>query len=342
MSIPATVRINGIIEGFYWSAPNQVKGQFKFFSKTQRDQLISSMSEGLNYYFYAPQDTEDHPFTMKLWDSQQAADWSDTVSKASNVSIVMGLRPRWIDSVQTSLQAVKLKLTQFALVGIHYYILCWDDTEGAGTTAQMKLQRDLIKALVLDVTNIELIGIIPAYYSRSQISGTTNAAWGQQISILNQIPNSIRFFVTGLTVVPSSIQTSDIPTLTNRQFIFFDNWIAVDSSTKVTMSWPPNRHSDIYNASASISGSVLNLAFPPERIIHQIYATIQRINNKYSYINSRSAAVYWSQYLLANHFYRSNSSEQLETNLQLAIDNLYETTQAIIQRYPLLSAIFTN
>ena len=183
-------------------------------------------------------------------------DWADTVSKASNISIVLGLRPRWIDSIQTTLQLIKSKLNQLISIGIRYYILCWDDAGGAGTTAQMILQRDLTHALVDQVKNIELIGIIPAYYARSQTYNDTSAAWIEQLSILNEIPNDIRFFVTGLTVVPSSIYVSDIPPLINRQFILFDNWIAVDSNARVTMTWPPNRQPDIYHANQSISGSV--------------------------------------------------------------------------------------
>jgi hypothetical protein len=342
LSIPSTTPINGLIEGFYWSAANAVHGEYDFFTKKQRDQLIASMNGGMNYYFNAPQDREDDPFTMTLWNAQKTAEWSDTVSKASNIFIVMGLRPRWIDTVQTTLQLIKLKLTQLTSIGIRYYILCWDDVPGAGTTAQMILQRDLIHALIHEVTNIELIGIIPAYYARSQAYNATDLAWANQLSILNQIPDQIRFIVTGTTVVPSSIQISDIPSLMNRQFIFFDNWIAVDSNSKVTMTWPPNRHPDIYNTSESISGSVLNLAFPPERIIHQIYALKQRINNKYSNINAYLAAEYWATYLVTNGFYKSDSLEQLKDNLQSLINNGYETNSEIIQHYPLLQTIFTN
>lgn len=341
-SIPSITPINGLIEGFYWSAANAVHGEYDLYTKEQRDQLIASMNEGINYYFHCPQDSEENPFTMTLWNTQKTADWADTVSKASNVSIVMGLRPRWIDTVETTLNLIKLKLTQLASINIPYYILCWDDVPGAGTTAQMILQRDLIDALVQEVTNIELIGIIPAYYARSQTYNDTSLAWADQLSILNQIPNDIRFFVTGSTVVPSSIQISDIPSLINRQFIFFDNWIAVDSNSRVTMTWPPNRDPNIYNSSQSISGSVLNLAFPPERIIHQIYALKQRINNTYSNINSYLAAEFWATYLIENDFYETNSSQQLKDNLQSLIDDGYETNSEIIQYYPFLQTIFTN
>ncbi|CAF3096525.1 unnamed protein product [Rotaria sp. Silwood2] len=338
---PGTV-INGLIEGFYWSNSDAVQGQANFYSKQQRDNLISLMGNGLNYYIFCPHETANDAFTMTLWNAQQILEWSDTISKASNISIVFGLRPGWIDNVQTSLQKIQLKLKQLASVGIRYYILCWDDSPGAGTNAQMKLQRDLIKALVNQVTNIELIGIIPAYYSRSQISSSTNIDWGKQLVILNEIPSSIRFFVTGSEVNPSSIQISDIPSLNNRQFIFFDNWIAVDSNSRVTMTWPPNRDPNIYHASKSISGSVLNLAFPPQRIIHQIYALKQRINNQYANIQADLAAGYWAKYLVAKNFYNSNSLEQLKTDLTGLINDGLETNEEIIQQYPFLSTIFIN
>ncbi|CAF5140253.1 unnamed protein product, partial [Rotaria sp. Silwood1] len=45
--------------------------------------------------------------------------------------IVFGLRPQWIEDVQTSLETIQLKLEQLASVGIRYYILCWDDSPGA-------------------------------------------------------------------------------------------------------------------------------------------------------------------------------------------------------------------
>lgn len=71
---PLTTPINGLIEGFYWSAANAIHDQYKSFTKKQRDQLIASMDEGMNYYFYSPQDSEDDPFTMTLWDAKTTAD----------------------------------------------------------------------------------------------------------------------------------------------------------------------------------------------------------------------------------------------------------------------------
>ncbi|CAF1334514.1 unnamed protein product, partial [Rotaria sordida] len=139
MSISPDMKINGLIEGFYWSNSNAVQGQASFYSKQQRDNLISLMDEGLNYYIFCPHETGNDAFTMTLWNAQQVIEWSDTISKASNVSIVFGLRPQWIENVQTSLKTIQLKLEQLASVGIRYYILCWDDSPGAGTNAQMKL-----------------------------------------------------------------------------------------------------------------------------------------------------------------------------------------------------------
>lgn len=337
--------INGLIEGFYWTNSNAVHGQTNFYSKKQRDNLISTMGEGLNYYFFSPQETENDPFTMNLWDTQQIHDWSDTVSKASKVSIVYGLRPGWIEDIQIAFQRIQLKSQQLASIGIRYYILCWDDTPGAGTNPQMEKQKDLIKILVNQITNIELIGIIPAYYSRPAVTSeasSNNSDWGQYLAILNEIPSSIRFFITGLEINPFSIQTTDVPLLSNRQFIFFDNWIAVDSNSRVTMTWPPNRHQNIYRASETVSGSVLNLAFPPERIIHQVYALKQRIDNNYASINADLAATYWATYLIEKKFYNSDSFELLKLTLVRLINDEIESNREIIQRYPLLEKIFSN
>lgn len=341
-SLPSNKSINGLIEGFYWTASNAVHGEYDLYTKQQRDQMITFINNEINFYFHCPQDRENDPFTMTLWNENRLSDWSDTVKKASTVHIVMGLRPRWIDTVEKSLEKIKLKLAQFVSIGIRYYILCWDDVAGADTNEQMLLQRNLINALVQQVTNIELIGIIPAYYARSQVSDQTNEDWADKLSILNQIPSGIRFFVTGSAIVPSSIQTTDIPSLSNRQFIFFDNWIAVDSNMRVTMTWPPNRHQNIYKSSQSISGTVVNLAYPPERIIHQVYALKQRIHDQSANINSHFAAESWASYLIENQFYDRNLLEQLKSDLQSLIDYGYETNVDIIHQYPLLERIFTN
>ena len=339
MPISSATPINGLMEGFYWTTSNAVNGHHGFYTKKQRDQLISVINGIINYYFYCPQNDEFDSFTMNIWNLQEISDWSDTISKASNVCIVMGLRPGLIDAVQISLQLIQTKLAQLASIGIRYYILCWDDVPGAGTTEQMILQRDLVHALIHQTTNMELIGLIPTYYAQSQVTDTN---WTDELSILNQIPNYIRFFVTGSCIVPLSIQISDIPSLPNRQFIFVDNWTAVDTNSRITMTWPPNRHPNIYKASESISGSVLNLTFPPERILHQIYALTQRIYNKYSNINAFQAAEFWAIYLVKNNFYRWSSFEQLKDTLHSLIEHGYETNSEILHYYPFLQRIFTN
>ncbi|CAF5139183.1 unnamed protein product, partial [Rotaria sp. Silwood1] len=71
MAISPDIEINGLIEGFYWSNSNSVQGQANFYSKQQRDNVISMMGEGLNYYIFCPQDSENDAFTMTLWNAQQ-------------------------------------------------------------------------------------------------------------------------------------------------------------------------------------------------------------------------------------------------------------------------------
>ncbi|CAF5068667.1 unnamed protein product, partial [Rotaria sp. Silwood1] len=43
MAISPDIEINGLIEGFYWSNSNSVQGQANFYSKQQRDNVISMM-----------------------------------------------------------------------------------------------------------------------------------------------------------------------------------------------------------------------------------------------------------------------------------------------------------
>ena len=86
----------------------------------------------------------------------------------------------------------------------------------------------------------------------------------------------------------------------------------------------------------------MNLAYPPERIIHQIYALKQRINNTYSNIDAHRSAEYWATYLVTNDFYQSNVLQELKDNLQSLIEQGYETNSEIIKHYPFLQKIFTN
>ncbi|CAF3171136.1 unnamed protein product, partial [Rotaria sp. Silwood2] len=57
IAISPNIEINGLIEEFYWMNADAVQGQANFYSK-QRDDFISMMNEGLNYYFFCPQETE--------------------------------------------------------------------------------------------------------------------------------------------------------------------------------------------------------------------------------------------------------------------------------------------
>ena len=118
LSLPSNVSINGLIEGFYWPASDAVHGEYDLYTKQQRDQLIAFMHGAIDYYFHCPQDRADHPFTMTLWNEKQLTDWSDTVIKASDVRIVMGLRPRWIHTVENSLHKIQMKLAQLCSIGI--------------------------------------------------------------------------------------------------------------------------------------------------------------------------------------------------------------------------------
>jgi hypothetical protein len=325
---------------FFWIAfANFLKiGEWGMYTSAQRDALISTLSAPLNSYFFVPHDDSLDP--SYIWSSSERAAWKKTISDAKTlgIKVIMGLRPTYIDDVDDTAAIIRTKITtDFIPANVTEYILAWDDTPGAGTSSQMQLQKQLIVKLRAATTGPVLSGIVPAAYYPGADVNPSGGTWAQKLAILDGAPKAVRFFVTGNSIVPSSLSPSNIPSLASgRGFVMWDNWIATDSNTAVTMSLPPSRSSSLYTS----TGYGLNLAFPPERIIHQMKVLIARASSTPVVINT--VADQWATYLVGKGFVPSTQKANAVTCLKYIINNQIEDTGDIISYCPLLSSTFSN
>lgn len=88
--------------------------------------------------------------------------------------------------------------------------------------------------------------------------------------------------------------TTDFPPL-KRRMIFWDNWMAVDSLDRLPRSLPRDRSVKLFSAPY---GYMLNLCFPPQRIIHGI-ASIEYLELGIDF-DLQKIAKAWTDYLLKN------------------------------------------
>ncbi|PRP79369.1 hypothetical protein PROFUN_12919 [Planoprotostelium fungivorum] len=346
--VESTSAFNGLIEGYNWQQSQSIGGEYDQYTYQMRDSLIEYVGKKttLRAYIYSPQDSEESPFTLTPWSPDAKSNWCNTITKANNVGVkvIMGIHPRYIDDYTTTLNAVKAKLNDFSACGIDRFIMSFDDVAGAGTTGQQQQQAKLATA-VNGYKSIKLVGIVPASYSRS-ISGTSdNNSWGQSMSsLLSKLNSSISIIVTGTDIVPSKITANDYPHYgPTRQTLFFDNWIATDSRDRITTSQAPQRAPAIYNESPTILGTVLNLAFPPERVIHQVYAMDVRSRNG-SYASAAAAAA-WTDYLRTYRpdvLSQYDNDQQVAADLQGVLDQGLESNDDIVNSYPNLQPLFQN
>jgi len=330
--------ISGVIEGFYWDQQNAVKGRWGDYSFSQRDDLIATMGNfNLNTYIYDPHG--DFIDTMKLWTDDEVRSWSasDQKAKVVGVNLIVGLRPGWIVTVNDTAGIILQRLNQLSAAGCTGYLLSWDDTPGAGTDPQMTLQRDLINSLLQMTSGPQLWGLVPAYYAGPYSPNE----WENYLKILNGLPTYVPFLLCSRQGQnPSSFVPGDFPVLNNdRRMIFWDNWIAVDTNTRIPWTLPPNRDESIYTSSNY--GYVLNLAFPPERVIHAVYAVSQ--NGTVTTTIKINAAGQWAEYLVNKGFLNSSQRDQAKTDLNQCIVNDSPDSLALLaQQYPYLGQAFSN
>jgi len=181
---------------------------------------------------------------------------------------VIGIRPLFNDNLSLTLDKVRSKIKQIESP----YVLGWDDCPGGQTDSQKKLQLSLVEKLPYKPW-----GIIPgAYYAENNSMET----WIKGLSIINDVDISIPFILCSKNGInPSSFDPStDFPNL-NRKIFFWDNWMAVDSLSRLPRNLPRKRNTKKLFDATLAYGYMLNLCFPPERIIHGVAALHYLQNN---------------------------------------------------------------
>ncbi|EGG23179.1 hyaluronidase [Cavenderia fasciculata] len=294
----------GVVEGFYWPTGDAVNGQSGSYSATQRNQLIQLLaSNGLGVYWYAAQPPVD---TMALWSAAELAQWTKTQSFATQVGVklVYGLRPGWLG---TDYSAIVTRLTQIQSAGIRFYSLNFDDAEGVQTSQQQTREVQLVSYLNTTLPNMKLWGLTPSYYYQE----TTRTAWNTNLQTIDGIASTVPMIFTGETITPSTFSSAQFPTLSSgRSKVFWDNWIAVDTSARIPWGMISGRTQN--NIFTSPYGYILNLAYPLERVVHHIYCLgkLSAAAGSSPTLPSCSvpqAAAYWASWLSYNGFLHSST-----------------------------------
>jgi hypothetical protein len=120
------------------------------------------------------------------------------------------------------------------------------------------------------------------------------------LNIINDADISIPFILTSKHGInPSSLDPlTDFPPL-KRKMIFWDNWMAVDVLDRFPRNLPRNRSIKLFDIEQQY-GYMLNLCFPPERIIHGLISIrYQQKGQNYDY---NEIANIWTAYLLEHKF----------------------------------------
>ncbi|KYQ90233.1 hyaluronidase [Tieghemostelium lacteum] len=336
--------VSGVVEGFYWDQANTVNGQYGSYSFSQRQQLIQILADnGLGVYWYIPQLVN----TITLLSSTELQQWqaSATLGNSLGVKVIYGIRPGYLENQSSNFTTILNKVKQLDSVGIKYYSLGFDDATGVATSAQQTREVALVNYLEQQLSsggyNITLWGLTPWCYYQQSVGNMSQ--WQTALEIIDGINSTIPFIVTGNEITPSSMTTAQFPTLNSgRSFVFWDNWIAVDTSTKIPWGLIDGRvQSSIFS-----SGYVLNLCFPLERAIHQIKCEGLIVANLNSnFCNVTTVSNYWSNFLNSNGFihYTNQTVSSVAKNLSTAIvnDDSFTSIAQLEAAYPGILGIFS-
>jgi hypothetical protein len=337
----------GVVEGFYWAPADAVRGQSGQYSHVQRQDLLvfmgSQEAQGrrLNTYLHAPQTTD----TMALWDAAELAAWTATskVARAQGVKLVLALRPGFIKVMATIQQAVDERITQILQAGVADIILAWDDAAGAGTLEQLERQRNLVNDTVAHGA-INVWGVVPpAYYGDAdvQVPNNDTASWSNKLAISQRMPIHVRFLLAGQDINPSSFNISSWPSLGARELVFWDNDAAVDTSKRLPWGLPSHRDPLLF----SEERYVLNLAFPPERVIHEVAAILLPEGNATTTAsNIRVVSEAWSSYLVQCGLVTTSAQAQVRHDLSTAIttDQRFDSIAALVAAYPSFEGVWDS
>lgn len=335
----------GVVEGFYWPQSSQVFGQYGSYSLFQRLQLLQLLSSGgIATYWYAPQSVS----TITPWDSTETQNWQQvaTTSTSLGVQVVYGLRPGYLDD--ESITNTTDKVQELYNAGIRSYSLNFDDAEGGDEPAQEQLQTSLAANLTRDFPAMVPYYFTPGnYYQAHDASNTTLTQWSTSLSYLDSgLSKSIAFVTTGPVITPSTMNPSQFPTLpSGRRKVFWDNWIAEDVSTRIPWGLIDGRvNASILSPSpTSPYGYVLNLAYPLERIIHQLTCLSALANGTQTCVPAVMAEA-WAAWLSANGFSHGISVDTIAANLTTAIeqDQYYASIADFETAFPDLTGVFST
>mmetsp|Transcript_44049 Transcript_44049/g.111018 ORF Transcript_44049/g.111018 Transcript_44049/m.111018 type:complete len:431 (+) Transcript_44049:6-1298(+) len=335
--------IVGVVEGFYWSNAHAVHGVSGQYTHAQRRRLLRVLQDrGLQAFVYAPQTAD----TISPWPAVDSREWRATadLARSLGVRLVYGLRPGWVDGTTPS--RVQDKLDELIAAGVGEYVLAWDDTAGAGTLDQMQAQGDLIMTHLSNYRSSEcaLLAIVPAAYhakTDTHVPAGHNTTWESQLLLLDGgVDTRIPFVLAGPSVTPLAVSVPDsFPRLSSgRPFILWDNWCAVDTSTRIPWALPRNRDPALFRA--PFGGVLLNLAFPPERVIHAIFALA--LHGAVDAATEEQAAAYWAGFLAHDRFITDARRPAVQAALLAAIrdDKFYSSIGELTAAVPALEGVF--
>jgi hypothetical protein len=333
---------SGVVEGFYWPQSESVFGHYGSFSLSQRLQLFHLLSElDLGVYWYAPQSIS----TMDVWNSTQISEWtkSSEVSSSFGIRLVYGLRPGFLDSNHSSIIS---KVQEIHDCGIRSYSLSFDDASGTSTFEQKTRQISLASTLISSFPDMTLYAFTPSeYYQTHDGPDTSLYEWSISLETVDESLNgNVPFCLTGPSINPSNMSPSMFPSLSSgRRKMFWDNWIAVDTSIRLPWGLIDGRINETIFSSSY--GYVLNMAFPLERNIHQLACLSEMAANDQSktHCETDKMAKKWSAWLVSNGFAHNHTQTSLSSALSIAIDEdmRFDSIQEMENAYPDLVGVFS-
>jgi hypothetical protein len=330
----------GLVEGFYWAVGDAVQGQFGQYSASQRLQVIAEAGkQGLNFYMHAPNGLDKQAEAQSL-----NADWrlASQLADSLNISLVYCLRPGFISDDSLAAAQAHAMLSRLLSYGVHLYSLCFDDVNGGDTKPQLLRQVRLVQNLTASLASQTLVSFTPGSYFGSRLSQQSRLA-----HLDRALPSQVAFVLTGPAVTPNQVALRAFPKLASgRRILFWDNWNAEDTSARLPWGLTRAVPSSLF-ASAKL-GYVMNLAFPPERVIHQIFRTGQlwRAASASQGLAVDMAAAAWSAWLVERGFWSQHQPGLGVGNLTAALasaiaaDRSFSSVDAMELANPVLKGVF--
>jgi hypothetical protein len=278
---------------------------------------------------------------MALWDDTDLAAWRTTrnIALSQNIKLVLGLRPGFIDDLNATQNHVNNRAQQIMQSGIKDVVFAWDDVAGGGTLQQLTLQCDLVhETMHRGTVNVWAV-VPPAYYGGAdvQVPQGMKSTWANKLGITQQMPSQVQFILAGQEINPPAFFISQWPSQGGRGLIFWDNDAAIDTSTRLPWGLPHGRDPLLF----SNQQYVLNLAFPPERVVHQVAAILLAEGNT---TDISVVSEFWVRYLVQHGFVTASAQSQVQHDLATAItlDQRFDSIAALVAEYPSFQGIWVD